>query len=70
MRDALTTPLPVTAMPHMQTEETTLNHEAKKQACVKTASLFCVKAFAIMKVIKTVAMDKKLAELKRRIQHC
>ena len=35
-RHALTTPLQLMAKPHMRTKETTLNDEAKKQACATT----------------------------------
>ena len=52
---------------HIQTEETTLNKKAKKQAFTTTAeSSFCVKAFAIMTVSR---LPSWAGNWLRRIQH-
>ena len=52
---------------HIQTEETTLNKKAKKQAFTTTAeSSFCVKAFAIMTVSR---LPTWAGNWLRRIQH-
>ena len=52
---------------HIQTEETTLNKKAKKQAFTTTAeSSFCVKAFAIMTVSR---LPTWAGNWFRRIQH-
>ena len=57
MYDALTTLLPVDGLP---TKETTLNDEAKKQACATMAWCFLsVQAFAITKVSKLPPLEHK-----------
>ena len=60
-------PYQLMATLHIQTEETTLNKKAKKQAFTTTAeSSFCVKAFAIMTVSR---LPSWAGNWLRRIQH-